>query len=76
MVNLGQVSQARLELEAVVVHSNADVRRLRKIVVHDNERVVPHSVVEPDIVYRERVRGAIGGSDSQIVGTFGFLLLH
>ena len=64
-------------VDAVIVHQEADRRRLEAAGVTDNVCVIPIGTDPPPVVNRAAARRALGfPGGAFVVGTFGFLLPH
>ena len=75
--SMGDIAAQLRLVDAVIVHQDADRRRLADVGVIDNVRVIPIGTDPPLTVDRAVSRRALGlPGGAFVIGTFGFLLPH
>ncbi len=74
-VSLGEIAEALRACTRLIVHTEADIARLKAFAVVDNVVMIPPGVIDRPVVNAATVRSLLGLQQFHpIVGTFGFLL--
>ncbi len=76
LVDLSSISETLAKVDALIVHSQADVERLAAIGITGNVELIPHGIVDCFTLERPKLIEALGMHGKLVVGTFGFLLPH
>lgn len=76
LVDLSTISETLANVDALIVHSQADVERLAKIGISGNVELIRHGVADCVALERSKLIETLAMQGKLIVGTFGFLLPH